>query len=121
MSQLEKEEALKVFKAVAALYRNFNNEGSDETKREVAKVWLWKLEKGDYRLTMKRLDQYSNDNKFPPTVADILIYPPREKFTQDYSEDYKKVMEEKSNPETAKLREEKLKKLKAAMGGVLGD
>ena len=121
MSHLEKEHALKIFKAVAALYPTFNNKGSDETKREVAKVWLWKLQKGDYRQTMKRLDQYSNDNKFPPSVADIITYPPRKHHIENFSEDIKKVQEEKSNPKTAKLREEKLKKLKAAMGGVLGD
>lgn len=121
MNRLEKDEALNVFKSVAALYRNFNNEGSDETKREVAKVWLWKLEKGDYRLTMKRLDQYSTDNKFPPTVADILVYPPKKQYVPNFSEDIRRVQEEKANPETAKIREEKLKKLRAAMGGVFRD
>lgn len=118
---MEKDEALNVFKSVAALYPNFNNKGNDDSKREVARVWLWKLQKGDYKRTMKMLDLYSNDNKFPPTAADIIAYAPKEKHIEDFSEDKKKVLEEKSNPETAKLREEKLKKLKMAMGGVFRD
>lgn len=118
---MEKEEALNVFKTVAALYPTFNNKGSDEAKREVANIWLWKLKNGDYRRTMKMLDKYSNDNKFPPSVADIIMYAPKKHHIEDFSKDIKKVQAEKSNPKTAKLREEKLKKLKAAMGGVLSD
>lgn len=118
---VEREEAKEVFKTIIAYYPQFNSKGTDEYRKDFADKWITKISKGDFNLTMKKLDTYSDDSPFPPALADILAYPPRAKFTQDYSEDYKKVIEEKSNPETAKLREEKLKKLKAAMGGVLGD
>lgn len=115
------QEAMNVFTTVAALYPMFNSKGNDDSKRKIAEIWMWKLRKGDYRLTMHLLDKYSSENKYPPTVADILAQPVRKQRVQDLSEDIKKVQEEKSNPETAKLREEKLKKLRAVMGGVLGD
>lgn len=115
------QEALEVFKTVADLYPNFNSKGNDDTKRRVASTWLWKLRKGDYKRTMNTLDQYSSNNIFPPVVAEIIMYTPKKQHIENFSEDIKKVQEEKSNPKTAKLREEKLKKLKAAMGGVLGD
>jgi hypothetical protein len=115
------EEAKNVFKTIVALYPNFNGKGGDDVKAEVARVWLWKLKKGEYRMTMDALDRYSSDNRFPPTPADIVVLPRTNIRQVDYSEDIAKVQAEKADPEMARRREEKLKKLQSMLGGVRHD
>lgn len=121
MRDVTENEALKVFKTVAALYPMFNSKGSDEAKREIAKIWLWKLKKGNYKRTMHLLDKYSNENKYPPSVADILGFEHKVIKNVDYSVDIQKVNEEMSDPKKAIIRKEKLKKLEIMLGGVDGE
>lgn len=118
---MTEEEAKNIFKTIIALYPAFNSKGNDQVKTDVAKAWIWKLKKGDYKKTMQSLDRYSNNSPFPPSVADILTYEQNNIRNVDYSKDIEKVNEEKYDPEKSKLREEKLKKLYAMLGGVMNE
>ena len=118
---LSKEEALDIFKTIIALYPSFNTKGDEEYKRNVARIWVNKLMKADYRLTKNKLDNYSNSSSFPPSIADIIQYAYKETPIVTYSKELEDVRLEKADPKTSKVREEKLKKLRSALGGVLRD
>lgn len=118
---VEREEAKEVFTAIIDYFPHFNTKGPIERRKNLADRWITQLTQGDFYLTMKKLDEYASDSSFPPALADFLVKLPKKQHVTNFSDDIRKVQEEKSNPETAKIREEKLKNLRAAMGGVFRD
>lgn len=68
--------------------------------------------KGNFNMTMKKLEIYVEKEEFPPKIANILS---KEHVNvagdPELIESMKKVQQEKTNPETSRIREEKLRKL----------
>ncbi|GGF17996.1 hypothetical protein GCM10010954_15970 [Halobacillus andaensis] len=75
-----------------------------------AEVIIPQLEKMEFELVKKKLSEYAGKYPFPPTLADIAVYPPRE---NPHLEKIKKWDQEAEgvSDETKQLLQEKLEEL----------
>lgn len=113
---MEYEQAKEVLGRIKDYFPAFLNDATIETK----KAWLRQLMKGDYHMTMVKLDDYATKEVFPPKLAHILHI--REVRNTDWMQaDIEQVKREKADPKLAKEREEKLKKLQTLLRGGADD
>lgn len=69
---MTKEEALNVLDMIDGVYPTFNL-----TKKK-GDILMPQLEKMDFEGVMKKLNAYIAENRFPPTIAEIAVFPPAE-------------------------------------------
>lgn len=74
---MNKSQAYKIIKQISAAYPTF-----DPTPERL-ELWTKKLSGIEYETAAGRLDKYINNNRFAPTVADILSCPDKPKKASD--------------------------------------
>ncbi|WP_017548626.1 hypothetical protein [Salinicoccus carnicancri] len=114
---MDKEEAKTVIRTIRAYYPNF----MADNDREVARIWMYKLMKGNFEMTMAKLDHYAEKETFAPKLAHILYIEPKEKVDSEMIASIEQVEREKSDPELSRQRDEKLKKLSVLLKGGASD
>lgn len=113
---MNRDEARSIYKEIKALYPMFNNTNS----KEVAILWLDRLELGDYERTKKKLLEYSLQSKYPPTLADVIeteYVHKDDHMAQKIKEAEQRVQAEKNNPQIQARRQQKLEAMKARLNG----
>lgn len=109
---MTREEANEIVKLINDMYNNIT------FTKDKAIAWIDIVEKGNYKKTKHKLDNYIEANKFPPTISDFLVkdeYNPADDYKKKIEQDRQKVQEEMNNPEKRKRREENLKRMKLMM------
>lgn len=119
---MNKKEVLDVIEAISNLYPG-------KLKMEDAKglviAWHRVLKDFEFNNVMANLDAYAANNKFIPTVADLVKppkieidrYVPTAEETKKYLAEQEQVRREvESNPETAKAREKALEDMRKILG-----
>lgn len=116
MDELEREQAKIILGKIHLLYPMFNREGN----KEMAKLWLDQLEKGNFEKSHTALLNYSLENKYPPTLADIIIKDVIKDNKQDLElkEMEAAVNKEKQNPELNAKREKAIKEMQQRLRGL---
>ncbi|MGP4060999.1 hypothetical protein [Halobacillus sp. H74] len=91
------EEAVDVLETMEELF-----EGKFTITKRKLTVFVPELEKMEYSPVMDKLYHYASQYPYPPTLADIAVYPPKE---NDYLEKMRRWDEEAANvPEETKQR-----------------
>ena len=109
---MTREEANEIVKLIATVFNNIS------FTKEKATTWIDIIEKGNYKKTKRKLDNYIENNKYPPTISDFLVkdeYNPADDYKKKIEQDRQKVQEEMNDPEKRKRREENLKRMKQLM------
>ena len=109
---MTREEANEIVKLIATMYSNIS------FSREKMITWIDIVEKGNYKKTKAKLENYIENNKYPPTISDFLVkdeYNPADDYKKKIEQDRQKVQEEMNDPEKRKRREENLKRMKQLM------
>lgn len=117
---MELNQAKEILGEIFMFYPNFNQKNLTSQKKKKAafyKSWIQKLMEGDYESTKQKLSEYILSSQYPPAIADILVIKPEIDTEDPFEADRKAVAEELADPRAAKVREEKLKKLKEMVGG----
>lgn len=117
---MTKDEAMELLELLYAVYPNFNKNGM----KSFNKIWLQRLMQGDYQKTLRKTNDYIENSKFPPALADVLvpIHAPRDDgMAEAIRASEEAVRKENEDPETLKrkheLIEEMRKKLHHMEGG----
>lgn len=110
---MDKEEAKTVIRTIRAYYPNF----MADNDKEVARIWMHKLMKGNFEMTMAKLDHYAEKETFPPKLAHILYIERKKKIDMELVRSMEQVKKEKSDPKLSQQRNEKLKKLSVLLKG----
>lgn len=114
---MDKDQAKTVIRTIQAYYPAFMK----EKDKEVALVWMKKLMKANYEMTMAKLDHYAEREEFPPKIANIIYIERIKKADAEMMEAMEQVKREKADPDLSKEREEKLKKLSVLLKGGTSD
>lgn len=100
---MKRDQALEILRTINELYPRF-----ELTERKI-KALLPQLEKMDYDRVVTRLNEYMVSNPFPPTLADIAAYAPKEnehlKKMEHWKAEAAKVPEEKKQEFRNKLQQ----------------
>lgn len=67
---MNREQAMDILERIAGAYSNF------EIYDKRIEVWCDQLEKMPYEPVKHKLKDYTGANNFPPTIADIAVFPP---------------------------------------------
>lgn len=67
---MTRDEVVNVFKLIKSFYPNF------EVTTEKVNNWFWAMKKMDFDRVMARAKEHVQENKFPPTIAEIAAYAP---------------------------------------------
>ncbi|WP_101841954.1 hypothetical protein [Halobacillus sp. Marseille-P3879] len=99
------DQAVEVLQMIRELYP-----GKFEVSKTKAAVMIPQLEKMEFEPVKKKLSEYAGQYPFPPTLADIAVYPP---IKNPYLEKMKKWDQEAEevSDETKQLLQEKLDEL----------
>lgn len=82
------------------------------------KTWIKQIMKGDYEKTSKKLEEYLTSSKFPPSLADFVVLPPKEIKRDDTVDKYKaEVQEELKDPAAVERRKELLDEMYRLING----
>ena len=118
---MNKEQALEIVQMLYAAYPNFNKHGS----KNFNSIWLERLiEDGNYSKTLRKTKDYTTENKFAPSLADILVkeYKPRDdRMAEQIRAAEEKVRQEKADPEKAARRERLLNEMRKKLGEYYDD
>lgn len=109
---MTREEANEIVKLIATVFTNMN------FTKEKAITWIDIVEKGNYKKTKRKLDNYIENNKYPPTISDFLVkdeYNPADDYKKKIERDKQIVQEEMKDPEKRKRRERNLKRMQQMM------
>lgn len=71
---MEKSEAIEIMEILYSFYPNFNKRGV----KSFNKIWIERLMEGDYKKTLKKTEEYTVNSPYPPSLADIIVLPPKE-------------------------------------------
>jgi len=113
-------QAKEIMNDIYTFYPNFNSRGIEDFDKK----WIKKLMSGDYDKTRRKTDEYLENNKFPPTLADVFvpIYKPVQTHDAEMlAEAEKKVAEEMKDPEIRADRERMVKEMMDKLKGVDAD
>src|SRR5699024_12616478 len=64
---MDRDQARKIYAEIKMLYPQFNRDND----KEEAKLWLHRLEYGNFEKSKKKLFDYSMESPFPPTLTDV--------------------------------------------------
>ncbi|MCP1288297.1 hypothetical protein NK211_13005 [Mammaliicoccus sciuri] len=109
---MTREEANEIVKLIYTVFTNMN------FTKEKAKAWIDIVEKGNYQKTKRKLDNYIENNKYPPTISDFLVkdeYNPADDYKKKIERDKQIVQQEMNDPEKRKRREQNLKRMQKMM------
>lgn len=112
---MKREEARQIYKEIKFLYPLFNK--NDD--KDMAVLWLDRLELGDYQRTKEKLLDYSIRSSYPPTLADVIEteYIHRDDGMAEQIKQAEALVEkEKANPEIAARRKQKLDDMRKKLG-----
>jgi len=70
---MKKPQALEILKILYAFYPNFNRKDIESFNE----MWIERLTEGDYEKTMRKVKQYTQDSRFPLSLADVLVIEPK--------------------------------------------
>ncbi|MGG3452529.1 replicative helicase loader/inhibitor [Paenibacillus rhizolycopersici] len=90
---MDREAAKKVFKKLAACYPNW------KIDRDIAETWIDELEAADGEHVEANARDYIRENKFPPSIAEII-------------KQNERILAERQKAETRKLIDEQLEREK---------
>lgn len=118
---MTKDEAIEIMQILYATYPNFNK----NDVKGFNSIWLKRLmEDGDYSKSLHKTEDYTAESKFAPTLADILVkeYKPRDDGMAEQIKQAEALVEkEKSNPEIAARRKQKLDNMRKKLGAYYDD
>ena len=69
---MTKANVLELFKLIKSIYPNF------EVTQEKINIWASVMKDMDFDRVMARAREHVQENKFPPTIAEISAYAPKE-------------------------------------------
>lgn len=95
---MERDQARIIYKEIKSLFPFFNREDDADT----AKLWLDRLQLGDYKRTRQKLLDYSMESTRTPTLAHILVreHKPINTEASDVAAMEEAVRREKEDPKT---------------------
>ncbi|WP_342388126.1 hypothetical protein [Salinicoccus bachuensis] len=101
-------QAKSIMEELYAVYPNFNRKGIEDFD----KIWIKRLMKGDYKKTMRKVEEYTGTNPYPPSLADVLVkeYKPTPIAQMELPRATAEVERELADPEARKRREATLEK-----------
>lgn len=108
---MNRDEARSIYKEIKALYPLFNRENDTDT----AKLWLDRLQIGDYQRTKNKLLDYSMESTYPPSLADVIVkeYKHRDDgMTEAIRASEEAVKKENENPETLRRKHELIEEMR---------
>lgn len=112
---MNKEEAKEIFIEIQRLYPLFNR----ERDKELAQLWIERLQMGDYKLTKQKLLDYSMESTYPPALAHVLVrkYKPRDDGMVDaIKESEERVKEENKDPEVLERKRQMVEEMRKKWG-----
>ena len=105
---MNRDQAREIYKEIEHLFPLFRRDATEES----VKLWLDRLEHGEYEPTKRKLEEYSFESTYPPTIAHILVRKHKPKNTEltDMKKARETVEHENSDPEQRARREEMLRR-----------
>lgn len=67
---MTRDEVINLFKLIKSFYPNF------EVTTEKVNNWAWAMRKMDFDRVMVRAQEHVQENKFPPTIAEVAAFAP---------------------------------------------
>ena len=103
-------QAKEILEELYVVYPNFNRNDIEDFD----KIWLKRLMKGDYKKTMRKVEDYMETNPYPPSLADVLVkeYKPTPIELMEVPRATAEVEREMADPESRKKREATLEKIR---------
>jgi len=116
---MDRDQARKIYAEIKMLYPQFNRDND----KEEAKLWLDRLEYGNFEKSKKKLFDYSMESPFPPTLADVLVKEYKPVNTQDIEleEMLEAVRREREDPEMNARRQALFEKHRQELGMISGE
>jgi len=102
--RVNKKQVVEIFKLIKSVYPNF------EVDQMKVDTWSKVMKGQDYERVIIKLEEHMKTNKFPPTIAEITAYAPKENQHLKKMEEWKKEAA-KVPEETKRQFREKLKQL----------
>lgn len=95
---MNRDQAREIYKEIENLFPLFRRDATEES----VKLWLDRLEHGEYEPTKRKLVEYSFESTYPPTLAHILIrkHEPINTEASDVAAMEEAVRREKEDPKT---------------------
>lgn len=108
---MNREEAKEIFIEIQRLYPLFNR----ERDKDLAKLWIDRLQLGDYQKSKHKLLDYSMESTYPPSLADVIVkeYKHRDDgMAEAIRESEEVVRKENEDPETLKHKRELIEEMR---------
>lgn len=67
---MERSEVISLFKLISSFYTNF------EVSTEKVNAWTWAMKDMDFDRVTTKAKKHVQENKFPPTIAEVAAYAP---------------------------------------------
>lgn len=112
---MNRDQAREIYKEIEHLFPLFRRDATEES----VKLWLDRLEHGEYEATKQKLKDYSFESTYPPTLAHILVreYKPRDDGMEAaIKESEEKVRQENKNPEVLEEKRRMLEEMRKKWG-----
>lgn len=103
---------------MSIVYDSFPNINRNQSET-FNKTWLRAIVKGDYTKTLRKLEEYCMNNKYPPAIADFLVKDSvhrDDKMQQQIKAAEEKVKQEMADPVKAARREQLLSEMRRKLG-----
>ena len=114
---MNRDQAREIYKEIEHLFPLFRKDATEES----VKLWLDRLEHGEYEPTKRKLVEYSFESTYPPTLAHILVRkhePPKNDLAEQIQEAKEAVRKEREDPEKRKQHDALYQQLKRKLEGV---
>ncbi|MHC0551400.1 hypothetical protein [Salinicoccus sp. CNSTN-B1] len=107
---MKRKQALEVLEILYTFYPNFNHRSIESFNQ----IWIDRLIEGDYEKTMRKVREYTTNNPYSPSLADVLVkeYKPTPIEQMEVPRATAEVEREMADPESRKKREGTLEKIK---------
>ncbi|SDO80301.1 replicative helicase loader/inhibitor [Halobacillus aidingensis] len=74
---MDKAQVLKVFKVLQNAYPRFMPDNTEDAQEKLD-TWTRMMRDMDFKRVMKKVEEHTVSNKFPPSIAEISAYAPKE-------------------------------------------
>ncbi|SEH77883.1 Loader and inhibitor of phage G40P [Halobacillus karajensis] len=109
---MDKKQVLEIFKVLQNIYPRFMPESTEEAQDKL-NTWTRMMRDMDFKRVMKKVEEHIIANKFPPSIAEISAYAPKDNESLRKMEQWRK--EAENVPQETKDRfQAKLKELMEA-------
>lgn len=112
---MTKDEAMEIMELLYIAYPNFNK----NNMKNFNKVWISRLMEGDYQKTLRKTKLYTAENKFLPSLADVVHIenqPRDDGMAEQIRAAEESVKKENQDPEVLKRKQQMLEDMREKLG-----